>query len=73
MAKALLYIRLRQFKSEAKGLGLYLVIFIASVLILSIVTYFQYKNNNRAWYVVGVLSITCLAISSLINHSSNYF
>ena len=62
MAKALLYIRLRQFKSEAKGLGLYLVIFIASVLILSIVTYFQYKNNNRAWYVVGVLSITCLAI-----------
>lgn len=62
MTKTLLYIRTRQIKREADGLGLYLIIFIAIAAVLSLVTYFQYKNNQQAWFVVAVLSIACLAI-----------
>lgn len=62
MAKTLLYIRSRQIKREADGLGLYLIIFIAIAAVLSLVTYFQYKDNQKAWFVVAVLAITCLAI-----------
>jgi hypothetical protein len=62
MTKSLLYIRSRQIKREADGLGLYLIIFIAIAAAFSLVTYFQYKNNQQAWYVVAILSITCLAI-----------
>jgi hypothetical protein len=62
MTKTLIYIRSRQIKREADGLGLYLIIFIAIAAFLSLVTYFQYKHNQKAWYVVAVLAITCLAI-----------
>ena len=62
MTKTLLYIRLKQIKREADGLGLYLIVFIAIAAVLSLVTFFQYKNNQQAWYVVAVLSIACLAI-----------
>ncbi|MBK8522502.1 MAG: hypothetical protein IPL54_17150 [Chitinophagaceae bacterium] len=62
MTKTLLYIRTRQIKREADSLGLYLVIFIAIAIILSFVSYIQYQNNQKAWYVVGVLSIICFAI-----------
>jgi hypothetical protein len=62
MAKTLLYIRTKQLKREADGLGLYLIIFIAIAAVISLVTYFQYKNNQQAWYVVIILSMICLAI-----------
>jgi hypothetical protein len=62
MTKTLLYIRSKQLKREVEGLGLYLVIFLAIAIILSFVTYFHYKNNQQAWYVVVILSIICFAI-----------
>jgi hypothetical protein len=62
MTKTLLYIRSRQIKREADGLGLYLILFIAIAAVLSFVTYFQFKNNQQAWYLVAVLSTVCLAI-----------
>ena len=62
MAKTLLYIRSKQIKREADGLGLYVIIFIAIAAVLSLVTYAQYKNNQQAWYIVALLSIICLAI-----------
>ena len=62
MTKTLLYIRSKQIKREADGLGLYVIIFIAIAVVLSLVTYTQYKNNQQAWYIVALLSIICLAI-----------
>lgn len=62
MAKTLLYIRSRQLKREADNLGLYLIIFIAIASVISLATYFQYKNNRYAWFVVAALSIFCLVI-----------
>ncbi len=62
MTKTLLYIRSRQIKREVQGLGLYLIIFIAIAVMLSFVAYFQYQNDQKAWYVVGVLSLFCLAV-----------
>ena len=62
MSKTLLYIRSKQLKREANGLGLYLIVFIAIAAIISFITYTQYKNEKQAWYIVVVLSIICLAI-----------
>lgn len=62
MTKTLLYIRARQFNREAKGLGLYLFVFVAIAAILSFVSYNQFKNNQNAWYIVVLLSVFCLGI-----------
>lgn len=62
MTKTLLYIRSKQIKREVNGLGLYLVIFPAIAVIISFITYTQYKNDQHAWYTVVVLSVICLAI-----------
>ena len=62
MAKTLLYIRSRQLKREVDSLGMYLIIFIVIAAVLSLVSFFQYKNNQQAWFVVAILSIACLAI-----------
>lgn len=62
MAKTLLYIRSRQLKREVESLGMYLIIFIVIAAVLSLVTFFQYKNNQQAWYVVAILSVACLGI-----------
>lgn len=62
MTKTLLYIRARQIKREVDSLGLYLIIFIIIAAVFSLVTFFQYKNAQQAWFVVALLSIACLAI-----------
>lgn len=62
MTKTLLHIRFWQFNREVKGLGLYLLVFIAIAAVLSFFTYNQFKNNTNAWYIVVLLAITCLAI-----------
>lgn len=62
MVKTLLYIRGKQMKREADGLGLYLIIFIAIAVAVSFITYTQYKHQQQAWLIVVVLSIICLAI-----------
>jgi len=62
MTKTLLYIRLRQFNREAKGLGLYLIVFIAIVAVISLISYNQFKNNTNAWYIVALLAIICLGL-----------
>lgn len=62
MTKTLLYIRSRQFNREAKGLGLYLFVFIAVAVVLFYISYYQFKNNSNAWYIIVLLSVTCLGI-----------
>lgn len=62
MTNPLLYIRLKQIKREADGLGLYVLIFVAIAATLSLFSYFQYKNNLRAWLITMVLATICLAI-----------
>ncbi|MBL7700864.1 MAG: hypothetical protein JNM14_01330 [Ferruginibacter sp.] len=62
MAKTLLYIRSKQIKREADGLGLSLIIFIAIAVALSFIAWFQYKNNRQGWFVAAVLAIICFAI-----------
>lgn len=62
MTKTLLYIRLRQLNREANGLGLYTLIFIAIAAVLSFITYWQYNHNQKAWLIVILLAVLCLAI-----------
>ena len=62
MTNSLLYIRVKQIKREADGLGLYLIVFIAFALILSYLAFKQYKNSEQAWWLVILMSVLCLAI-----------
>lgn len=62
MTNSLLYIRFKQIKREANGLGLYLIIFIAIALLLSYLAFTQYKNSEQAWWLVVLMSAVCLAI-----------
>lgn len=64
MTKTLLYIRSRQIKREIDGLGFYSVLFLAVVCFFSFVTFIQYKNDQRAWYIVLLLALVCTAIQS---------
>lgn len=62
MINSLLYIRSRQIKREADGLGLYLIIFIAIALIFSYLAFNQYNNSKQGWWLVILLSAICLSI-----------
>jgi len=62
MINSLLYIRSKQIKREADGLGLYLIIFIAIALILSYLAFSQYKNSGHGWYLIVLMSALCLSI-----------
>lgn len=62
MINSLLYIRSRQIKREADGLGFYLIIFIAITLIFSYLAFNQYKNSEQGWWIIILLSVLCLSI-----------
>ena len=62
MTNPLLYIRLKQIKREAEGLGLYVAFFVALAAILSYMAFSQYKNSAQAWWLVVLMSVICLAI-----------
>lgn len=64
MTNTLLYIRSRQIKREIDGLGFYVFFFLAVTCILSFITFIQYKNNEKAWYIVLLLTLVCTAVQS---------
>jgi len=62
MTNSLLYIRSKQIKREADGLGLYLIIVIAIALLFSYLAFKQYEKSEQAWWLVVLMSALCLAI-----------